>query len=123
MPTFDYFLKDLDEVKVGVIQNLGKFFAVLSEPTRLSHLGLLGEVRAETDNWRFRQMLALQLADFGAVFPPADVRSTLTPLALDLCTDQVRVRVRVRVGVRIRVRVRVRVSSRARPVHRPGGRA
>ena len=54
-------------------------------------------MRAETDNWRFRQMLALQLADFGAIFPPADVRSTLTPLALDLCTDQVaEVRVRVR---------------------------
>ena len=35
LPTFDRFLKDLDEVKVGVIQHLCAFLAVLDEGTRL----------------------------------------------------------------------------------------
>ena len=36
-----------------------------------------------------RGRLALQLADFGTIFPRADIQDTLTPLALDLCTDPV----------------------------------
>ena len=87
LPTFSHFLKDLDEVKVGVIQNVCRFLAVLSEGARRQHLHTLVEIRAERDNWRFRHMLASQLAHAGEVFPHADVVGTLVPLALELCTD------------------------------------
>ena len=56
LPTFDRFLKDLDEVKVGVIQHLCSFLGVLDEEARLRYLPTLSEIRSETDNWRFRHM-------------------------------------------------------------------
>ena len=89
LPTFDLFIKDLDEVKVGVIQNLAAFIAALTPATRLTYLPVLSDIRAETDNWRFRHLLASQLAAFGAAFPRGAVQETLLPLALALCTDSV----------------------------------
>ena len=89
LPTFDLFIKDLDEVKVGVIQHLAAFVGCLLPETRLQYLPILGEVRAETDNWRFRQLLASQLAEFGAAYDRAATLDTLLPLAFSLCTDSV----------------------------------
>ena len=89
LPTFDLFIKDLDEVKVGVIQHLAAFIATLSPATRLNYLPVLAEVRAETDNWRFRHLLSSQLAAFGAAYPRAATQETLLPLALALCNDSV----------------------------------
>jgi len=86
---FDVFLRDLDEVKVGIIQHLAAFLTVLSEPTRVTYLPMLVEIRAETDNWRFRFLLASQLGEFGTIFPRQSIIQTLVPLALDLCTDPV----------------------------------
>ena len=86
--TFDHFLKDLDEVKVGVIAHIAAFLAVLSEGRR-KYLPTLLEIKAETDNWRFRHTLAVQLTDLGAIFDHDAVVGTLVPLALDLCCDPV----------------------------------
>lgn len=61
---FDVFLKDLDEVKVGIVQHLAAFLSVLSEPTRIKYLPTLVEIREETDNWRFRNLLGLQVPHF-----------------------------------------------------------
>ena len=69
MPTFDYFLKDLDEVKVGVVASIAPFLRALSPEARHKYLGAIVEMRAETDNWRFRHTLAMQLADIGPLFP------------------------------------------------------
>ena len=45
-----------------MIAHLAAFLAVFSEETRLKYLPVLAEIRAETDNWRFRHMLASQVA-------------------------------------------------------------
>ena len=50
---------------------------------------VLAEIRAETDNWRFRHLLSSQLGAFGAAFSRSAVQETLLPLALSLCTDSV----------------------------------
>lgn len=89
LPTFDLFIKDLDEVKVGVIQHLAAFIAALSPAKRLAYLPVLSEIRMETDNWRFRSLLASQLAAFGAAYPHSSTLEILLPLAQDLCTDSV----------------------------------
>jgi len=89
LPTFDLFIKDLDEVKVGVIQHLAAFIAALSPAKRLAYLPVLSEIRMETDNWRFRSLLASQLAAFGAAYPRSSTLEILLPLAQDLCTDSV----------------------------------
>ena len=86
--TFDHFLKDLDEVKVGVIAHIAAFLAVLSEGERRKYLPTLLEIKAETDNWRFRHTLAVQLTDLGAPRPRRRRRHPV-PLALDLCCDPV----------------------------------
>ena len=89
LATLDLFLKDLDEVKVGVLQNLAALLAALPPRSRQLYLPALTELRAETDNWRFRQLLSSQLAAFGSCFSRAATLRTLVPLALDLCTDPV----------------------------------
>lgn len=115
LPTFELFIKDLDEVKVGLIQHLAAFLSVLTPKTRLTYLPALAEIRAETDNWRFRQMLASQLAAFGSAFASEDVEETLLPLALHLCTDsvaQVRIAAVAQVGLLVE-ELRSRASAPA----------
>ena len=51
-------LLPLLRVQVGVIQHLGAFLGVLSDAARLAYLPSIVEIRAETDNWRFRHLLA-----------------------------------------------------------------
>jgi hypothetical protein len=59
LPTFELFLRDLDEVKVGVIRHLASFLAVLSSPHRIQYLPVLSEISAEDNvNWRFRRLIA-----------------------------------------------------------------
>lgn len=89
LSTFERFLKDLDEVKVGVIGSLCSFLSSLSPPVRMQYLGAIVEIRAETDNWRHRHILAQQLAAIGAIFPREAATEKLVPLALELCTDPV----------------------------------
>jgi len=74
---------------VGVIQNLAAFIAVLSPAKREEYLTVLTEIRMETDNWRFRELLASQLAAFGRAYPRSYTLKILLPLAQDLCTDVV----------------------------------
>lgn len=45
VPLFNMFLKDVDDVKVGVVQSLAKFLAALSISTRETYLPVLGECR------------------------------------------------------------------------------
>ena len=90
LPTFDTFLlEDLDEVKVGVIQNLAAFFGALSPAVRLEKLHVVDKIRRDTDNWRFRHLLASQLAAFGETLTREAALETLLPLAFDLCTDYI----------------------------------
>jgi serine/threonine-protein phosphatase 4 regulatory subunit 1 len=57
LPTLEAFLKDLEEVKVGVITHLAKFFEILSPSIREEYLYVLDDIRKDS-NWRFRKLLA-----------------------------------------------------------------
>jgi serine/threonine-protein phosphatase 4 regulatory subunit 1 len=59
LPTFELFLNDLDQVKVGVIRNISSFLAILSPESRDTYVSTLIEIQKESVNWRFRQLLAL----------------------------------------------------------------
>jgi len=48
LPTFDYFLKDLDEVKVGVLSHMVTFLNCVSPAARLKYLSAIAEVRTRT---------------------------------------------------------------------------
>ena len=57
--TFELFLNDLDQVKVGIIRHISSFLAILSTPSRNSYVTTLLDIQKESVNWRFRQLLAM----------------------------------------------------------------
>jgi serine/threonine-protein phosphatase 4 regulatory subunit 1 len=92
VPAFDIFLKDMDDVKFGVIRNLSQFLKALSaNATRESYLPVLDELlRASLPhNWRFRKSLASQLTSLCSLFSAHATHEIVTPFALALLADPV----------------------------------
>ncbi len=59
LSVFELFLRDLDEVKVGVLRNFGHFLRVLSLSRRSAYLPVLQSINSmESSNWRFRRLIA-----------------------------------------------------------------
>lgn len=89
MPAFDLYLKDLDQVKLGVVTHLSKFLQVLSPETREEYMGIVEEIQSESVNWRFRRLIAQQLTEIAKLVETDTIRSTIVPMAVQLCQDQV----------------------------------
>ncbi|XP_051044688.1 serine/threonine-protein phosphatase 4 regulatory subunit 1-like [Phodopus roborovskii] len=91
VPIFSGFLKDLDEVRVGVLKHLYDFLKLLHEDKRRAHLRQLQEfVVTDNDrNWRLRYELAEQLILILDLYGPSDVHGYLRHVALKLCADKV----------------------------------
>ncbi|XP_048263766.1 serine/threonine-protein phosphatase 4 regulatory subunit 1 isoform X2 [Bombus terrestris] len=90
VPIYDGFIKDLDEVRVGILKHLATFLKILKPTVRLQYLPRLKEFLTTDNewNWRFREELATQLLDIVNLFDPADVDRFIVPLALDLLRDK-----------------------------------
>jgi len=86
---FETFLKDLDEVKVGVVRHLASFLAVLPSDYRERYLPVISDITNETSNWRFRKLMARQLGALSALFSPEVVNEKLVPILVQLCQDSV----------------------------------
>lgn len=91
VPIFNGFLKDLDEVRIGVLRHLYDFLKLLHQDTRRKYLYQLQEflVTDNSRNWRFRSELAEQLVLLLELYSGQDVYDYLRPLAFCLCTDRV----------------------------------
>mmetsp|Transcript_65831 Transcript_65831/g.157212 ORF Transcript_65831/g.157212 Transcript_65831/m.157212 type:complete len:642 (-) Transcript_65831:48-1973(-) len=89
LPALDTFLRDLDEVKVGVLQNLAKLLGVLTPAARQQYVPLLCNLEMESDNWRFRQLLAQQLGELFFLFEEEVIQTELYPIFMKLCRDPV----------------------------------
>ncbi|KAK2508274.1 hypothetical protein MC885_003021 [Smutsia gigantea] len=74
VPIFNGFLKDLDEVRIGVLKHLHDFLKLLHIDKRREYLYQLQE---------FLLILLLEL------YSPRDVYDYLRPIALNLCADKV----------------------------------
>ncbi|XP_066256538.1 serine/threonine-protein phosphatase 4 regulatory subunit 1-like isoform X4 [Euwallacea similis] len=74
-PLFEEFLKDLDEVRIGVLNNLFLFMQLINAEKRTVFLPKLDEfLRVDNVcNWRFQEQLAEQLTQCVQLFRPADV--------------------------------------------------
>ncbi|KAK7505661.1 hypothetical protein BaRGS_00002932, partial [Batillaria attramentaria] len=91
LPVFDGFLKDLDEVRIGVLKHLADFLKLLRPDVRQRYLSKLSDFM-KTDNhrnWRFRQELAEQLILLCDLFTPHDIVKRVAPLGIALCMDKV----------------------------------
>ncbi|XP_015832998.1 serine/threonine-protein phosphatase 4 regulatory subunit 1 isoform X2 [Tribolium castaneum] len=73
-PIFEGFIKDLDEVRIGILRNLAYFLKIIKPAKRLACLPRLQEfLKTETEwNWRFRHELAKQLLSIVTLFKPVD---------------------------------------------------
>ncbi|GMI05295.1 hypothetical protein TrVE_jg1152 [Triparma verrucosa] len=88
---FEQFLRDEENVRVGVLKGIAKFLKVLEPGMRESYLHTLTEI-FETGsplNWRMRHIVALQLPSLILLFPAASIRTSLLPLIINLISDAV----------------------------------
>ncbi|XP_078092470.1 serine/threonine-protein phosphatase 4 regulatory subunit 1 isoform X2 [Mustelus asterias] len=91
VPIFNGFLKDLDEVRIGVLKHLYDFLKLLHIDKRREYLYQLQEfmVTDNSRNWRFRYELAEQVILLLELYNPNDVHDYLRHIALSLCSDKV----------------------------------
>ncbi|KAJ6662207.1 hypothetical protein lerEdw1_012674 [Lerista edwardsae] len=91
VPVFNGFLKDLDEVRIGVLKHLHDFLKLLHPDKRREYLYQLQEflVTDNSRNWRFRAELAEQLILLLDLYSAGDIYDYLRPVALSLCSDKV----------------------------------
>uniref|UniRef100_A0AAQ4RRD2 Protein phosphatase 4, regulatory subunit 1-like n=1 Tax=Gasterosteus aculeatus aculeatus TaxID=481459 RepID=A0AAQ4RRD2_GASAC len=91
VPIFNGFLKDLDEVRIGVLKHLYDFLKLLHADKRREYLYQLQEfmVTDNSRNWRFRYELAEQLILIIELYSHFDVYDYLRQIALTLCSDKV----------------------------------
>jgi serine/threonine-protein phosphatase 4 regulatory subunit 1 len=61
VPIFDSYIKDVDEVRIGIVSNLTKFFGILNIDYRRTYISKLNDFLKMDNqrNWRFRNELAL----------------------------------------------------------------
>eukprot|EP01112_Ceratiomyxa_fruticulosa_P007078 TRINITY_DN1827_c0_g1_i1.p1 TRINITY_DN1827_c0_g1~~TRINITY_DN1827_c0_g1_i1.p1 ORF type:complete len:649 (-),score=104.29 TRINITY_DN1827_c0_g1_i1:162-2108(-) len=88
LPSFDLFLRDLDEVRVGVITHLSEFLEVLTPETRERYFNIISEVLTDS-NWRFRRLLSKQIGHLAKLFSPEITSTKFLSLAFSLVTDPV----------------------------------
>lgn len=90
-PLFDGFIKDLDEVRVGILNNLARFLKLIAPHQRSVYLPKLAYFLLTDNewNWRFRQELARQLLPSVTLFKPIDVAKHIANIAQELLCDKV----------------------------------
>lgn len=61
VPIFDSYIRDVDEVRIGIVANLTKFLSVLSPELRCEYMPKLNDFLKMDNqrNWRFRNELGL----------------------------------------------------------------
>lgn len=89
LPVVDFFLRDLDEVRYGVLKNFAHLLRCMAPKKRLAYLEVIHMVQKQNDNWRWRLLWAKQLGAFAKLFDAEKTVTHVVPLAFALCRDQV----------------------------------
>ncbi|XP_077504042.1 serine/threonine-protein phosphatase 4 regulatory subunit 1-like isoform X3 [Amblyomma americanum] len=91
VPSFEGFVKDVDEVRVGLLERLALFLRGLSKADQRRLLPLLADFLCMDNqrSWRFRFTLARQLKEIAALYSPLDVHQYLVPMVSELLVDKV----------------------------------
>ncbi|GFR23591.1 hypothetical protein TNCT_262061, partial [Trichonephila clavata] len=122
LPVFSRLISDLDEVRIGILQNLCEFLRVLKPEERKQFLPSLPKFLVSVNdhdsnirNWRFRLILAEQLVLIARLYEPQDVRDHLVPLSFTLIRDKI-CEVRL-VAVRVVAAIMERLSDHPTPIY------
>jgi serine/threonine-protein phosphatase 4 regulatory subunit 1 len=86
---FDLFLRDLDEVKVGIVQNLSEFLTVLGKECREKYIPLIFQLPSESDNWRLRYMIAMKLGAIAGLVSTQICKGKVADMGIKLLEDSV----------------------------------
>lgn len=89
LPALDAFLRDLDEVRYGVLKNFALLLRGMTAPKRVGYLEVLWLVQKQNENWRWRLLWAKQLGAFAKLFSAQHTVTDIMPLTFALCRDQV----------------------------------
>merc|ERR1719216_591589 len=91
IPIFNGFLKDLDEVRIGLLKHLSDFLKLLPLDLRREYLPKMSDfLYMDNDrNWRFRQELAVQMGQLIPLYTAEEVKTHLAPIAVILIRDKV----------------------------------
>ncbi|XP_076622614.1 serine/threonine-protein phosphatase 4 regulatory subunit 1 isoform X2 [Colletes latitarsis] len=91
VPIYNGFIKDLDEVRIGVLKHLATFLKILKPNDRSQYLMKLKQFLATDNiwNWRYREELVAQLLEMVNLFDPYNVECFILPLALEFLGDKV----------------------------------
>merc|ERR1712086_202721 len=91
IPIFNGFLKDLDEVRIGLLKHLSDFLKLLPLELRRDYLPKMSDfLYMDNDrNWRFRQELAVQMGQLIPLYTAEEVKTHLAPIAVILIRDKV----------------------------------
>ncbi|GAB6020757.1 Serine/threonine-protein phosphatase 4 regulatory subunit 1 [Chamberlinius hualienensis] len=91
VPIFDSFIRDLDEVRIGILKHLSSFLTLLPVSIRILYLEKFAEfLEPENErNWRFRLELTLQLPRLCPLYSSDDVAAHLLPIVTRLLQDRV----------------------------------
>merc|ERR1712154_56499 len=87
--SIEFFLKDIDDIRQGIIKNLWKILAVFNEKLRIEYISILWELASEADiNWRFRLLLSQQLDEMLYLYTVNIIKQQIIPLIFQLCQDR-----------------------------------
>ncbi|XP_041375739.1 serine/threonine-protein phosphatase 4 regulatory subunit 1-like isoform X3 [Gigantopelta aegis] len=91
VPVFEGFLKDLDEVRIGILKHLADFVRLLKPDVRRRYLGRIQDFMTTDNhrNWRFRLELSQQLVSLCELYSTNDITRYLVPIAMNLASDKV----------------------------------
>ncbi|KAL3208119.1 hypothetical protein MRX96_009711 [Rhipicephalus microplus] len=91
VPSFEGFIRDVDEVRAGLLERLAQFLRGLSRGDQRRSLPLLADFLCmdNSRNWRFRSTLARQLKEIAALYCPLDIHQYLVPIVNELLADKV----------------------------------
>jgi serine/threonine-protein phosphatase 4 regulatory subunit 1 len=86
-PAFELFLRDLDEVKIGVISNVAIFLQNLSLSKRESYVPTICSLPEQTDNWRIRARVSEQLGQIAMLVSVGCVKQVICKVAQEFFDD------------------------------------
>ena len=89
LPALDAFLRDLDEVRYGVLKSFALLMRAITPAKRVAYLEVMWMVQKQQENWRWRMLWAKQLGAFAKLFDAEHTVTDIMPLAFALCKDQV----------------------------------
>eukprot|EP01128_Nolandella_sp_AFSM9_P009763 TRINITY_DN640_c0_g2_i1.p1 TRINITY_DN640_c0_g2~~TRINITY_DN640_c0_g2_i1.p1 ORF type:complete len:840 (-),score=221.90 TRINITY_DN640_c0_g2_i1:103-2340(-) len=89
LSTFELFLRDLSDVKIGVITHFSQILKVLSPEKRKQYFSVLEEIQHAPGSWRLRLLISQQLGDLATFFDAETVQAELVPFVHALLDDPV----------------------------------